>query len=493
MRPSTHKQIIIGSIGSLFAAALITGLRLWLDQSDASTTDLFLLFLGSLLVVAFAISGCFYVGLRAIRGILLPKIREEIHQELRDEVRAEMTADLSRELETKTGIVKIFPNFSSCEEEILRELQNSSENRVFLQLGRSVVSGGRDFFDRLDRAVRPGGNVRVLHASSESPYLSERVANTRGSSFALWRADLDHATKRIDALAAEINAKIEGRRHREGYVWRFFITENLAYIQPYLYPRKNSERAPVLKVARRLTGSGEANEASLFIPFSTYFDQKWDENAPRRDSLRHIINPSSTIVATAAIRYNQFAVFCIPRRYLDKFDTEIPFHGVGGKLEFNEDLFEGLNRESKEEIGIDLEVEASAKTRYLTTGADLGTIDLDDKPRPYCLYKRSRDADPNFTHKDVLWLVGYEAKPCIRKLDEILPRKEIAAVLILTSEMLLRTLHEKVTFADIDKANDGSRVVRAEHLDFDESKRAVPAGLATIVASEQRPRLARRL
>jgi hypothetical protein len=59
--------------------------------------------------------------------------------------------------------------------------------------------------------------------------------------------------------------------------------------------------------------------------------------------------------------------------------------------------------------------------------------------------------------------------------------------------MLLRTLQEKVTYKDIEKAEDGSRVILGLDVSLDMESRAVPAGLAIIIAAEQRPKFLRRL
>jgi len=171
----------------------------------------------------------------------------------------------------------------------------------------------------------------------------------------------------------------------------------------------------------------------------------------------------------------------------------LPFHGVGGKRIGTENWIDAIQREVLEEIGVKISIKDAVKTRYITTGAELESIGLSDSPRPYCIYKRTREADPNFSQLEVLWLVGFEAAIDISDLEELHPRSEVGALVCLTGDMLRKTLHEKILYTDIINSSDGSRLILGKNVTIDYNKRAVPAGLATIVASEQRPRLFKRL
>ncbi len=76
------------------------------------------------------------------------------------------------------------------------------------------------------------------------------------------------------------------RQHQEGYVWRFYIFDNYAYVQPYLYERKNDILAPVLKLAKHVSsGEQRENPKSLYKVFSKYFDNKWKEYNPSAPDL----------------------------------------------------------------------------------------------------------------------------------------------------------------------------------------------------------------
>jgi len=222
-------------------------------------------------------------------------------------------------------------------------------------------------------------------------------------------------------------------------------------------------------------------------------DHRGDECRPDTTSLTKFIPPGDATTVALAAKYHQFYVFAIPSRYIRPGNKEIPFHGIGGKRKSDEDWIVAIERESTEEIGVPIMINSSARTRFHTTGAELPPISLDDNPRPYCVYKRTREADFNFAHPDVLWLIGYEGTLKIKSLDELKPRAEVGAVICLTGDMLLRTLQEKVTYRDIEKAEDGSRIIVGSDVALEMNARAVPAGLAIIVASEQRPKFLRKL
>ena len=278
-------------------------------------------------------------------------------------------------------------------------------------------------------------------------------------------------------------------------MWRLFIFDEIAYVQPYLYSKNNSEHAPVLKLSKSVISSEkkEENPSSLYKVFSNYFDFKWDECRPDTTTLSKFIPATDATTVAVAAKYHQFYIFAIPSRYIKPGNKEIPFHGVGGKRKVDEDWVAAIGRESMEEIGVTLTINSSARTRFHTTGAELQPISLDDTPRPYCVYKRTREADPNFAHPEVRWLIGYEGTLKIKNMDELKPRAEVGALVCLTGDMLLRTLQEKVTYKDIEKAEDGSRVILGLDVSLDMESRAVPAGLAIIIAAEQRPKFLRRL
>src|SRR4029078_604174 len=118
-----------------------------------------------------------------------------------------------------------------------------------------------------------------------------------------------HATQKIENLIERKEATLKSRQHKEGYMWRLFIFEEVAYVQPYLYSKNNSDHAPVLKLSRYTLSSEkkqEENLSSLYKVFLNYFDFKWDECRPDTTSLTKLIPPGDATTVALAAKYHQF-------------------------------------------------------------------------------------------------------------------------------------------------------------------------------------------
>jgi hypothetical protein len=346
-------KLTVETLGAIISTGLFAFLRYLLGNRLDPLDEIVLLLAGG--VLSYLLFRWVFVPLvrRIIERSLKPRLREEIINEESARIAAEAKAEVRHELALMTGIVEIFPNFRHCEKEILEALTASSTARVFLQIGRTVLAGNTSFYDRLGDTVKTG-HVKLLHAVDSSPYLSERVAYQRGSRFDVWQADLDHAVKKVEALGASSQKNIDARQHKEGYVWRLFIMDNYAYVQPYLFERDNSEQAPVLKISR--LHENQENPNSLYHAFTTYFDQKWEENTPHTNRLERTIPEGATCAVAGVIRYHQFYIFAIPKRYIARPGRDLPFHGIGGKRRPGESYVETLEREAEEELGTQLEI-----------------------------------------------------------------------------------------------------------------------------------------
>jgi len=188
-------------------------------------------------------------------------------------------------------------------------------------------------------------------------------------------------------------------------------------------------------------------------------------------------------------RFEHYYIFAIPSRYIDLNCDEIPFHGVGGKFDVHEDASYGgaLMREIREETGVSANVISSVSTRSIITGMPYSFITVADNPKPYCIYKRIRSANPNFSD-EILYVIGCRAVLNVSNIDQLVPRNEVGALVVLTSELLIKSKKEELTYSEIFKSRDGSRLIVSNENDLSRiaSKRAIPTGLALIVVSEIR-------
>lgn len=380
------------------------------------------------------------------------------------------------------GVVRVFPNLPSCEQEILRELATSRTVRLFLQLGKTVLVGTPNIYEYLEKSLRAGSTVRILHAGLRNRYLSRRIALERGSSFDGWVSDIEYATKRLDNLRNRSVGVVQSRTHDEAYYWLIFLFDTTAYVQPYMHERGNTTRAPVLKLA---LDNDPANQASLYRVFDRYFERKWDESVVGIRRINDLVSPAdreskSLAVAAVAMQGDHF-IFVIPERYIQVDPPSIQFHAVGGKVNDNEAPHDALVREMLEEIDCVATIVSADRTLFMSSHSDIGELELDDRPAPSHVYKR---AHPDSHGQS--WLLGYRVGLEVHASPR--PRKEISAVLILSQQMLEASVSRRLKVREVLAASDGSKFIAAAGVDLALDAVVSPTGLASIIASTTRLR-----
>ncbi len=403
--------------------------------------------------------------------------------------------------EALIGLESVTQGITSVREELLQQIKTSSSISIFVQIGKTVFSGATEYYDAL-KEVQARARVRILHASQENPYLSDRVAAERNSNPGEWRLSLEHAEARARVLTDLLGPRFESRSHMEGFIWQLYLFDDYAYVQPYIYRRDNADSAPVLKFARyeRLSHGHRdriENETSLYHVFQRFFDLKWVENQPQDVTLGTLVRDAKSAVATI-VKWRGLHVFTIPHRYLDRERDQIAFTALGGKVDDGESWQDALRREVQEELGVTIRLRsAGSVTRHLVSGPGLSgepehlrlRADPDVNPadwiRPWAIQERlALNGNENGYGRDIRWVIAY-----LGDLDdkaELVPRREIAAVVLLTREMLRRTIGQTgVTYRDIISGRDGSRLIMQPGVVFDMDKRAVPYGFAVVLAADR--------
>jgi 8-oxo-dGTP pyrophosphatase MutT (NUDIX family) len=382
------------------------------------------------------------------------------------------------DLPSAAGLVGVFESWPQCQDEVLRELTESQSIKVFAQIGKSVLSGAAVIFNALEH-LGPDSRVQILHAGVTNPYVSESSALRRGADYREWREDIEYVRTHGDRLRARLGSRLEIREHLEGYLWRLFIFDDLAYLQPYSHRSDNAQKAPVFKFSR-LSGptGGSVDLDSLYHMFAQFFDLKWEECAASPVNLHNMIDVDQRASVVALAQDSGRRLFVIPTRLLERNGRELEFHYIGGKRGRDESWIDALQREAREEIGTELIVRSSTITRDLTTDAEFEPLHLSDNPRPYFVYKRTRENPREAPDADILWVVGYEARIPSGALIE--PCQEIAAVVSLSADLLRRCAREIITYRQIADATDGSSIVVHSGVSFDYGRIAKPAHLASL-------------
>ena len=383
------------------------------------------------------------------------------------------------------GISRIFPNLPSCEQEILDEFSHSKTIRVFLQLGKTVLVGSPKIYDCMEKSIRAGSTVKILHAGLGNRHLSKRIALERGSSYDEWVSDIEYITKRLANLRKRTNGIILSRVHDEAYYWLIFLFDQAAYVQPYLYEHGNTRRAPVFKLT---PDSRESVERSLYRVFDKYFTMKWEESIQSIGSIEDLfspVDPETQQIAVAAVaKYTGLFVFVVPKRFLHENTSVVQFHAVGGKVESGESHVDALSREMNEEIACNGSIINSQTTLLMSSHSDIGQLTLNSDPSPRYIYKRTRSS-LDLYGQSVMWLFGYEVELTTAK--EPKPCREIAAVLLLSRKLLHVSATRSLRLSEILCGDDGSKIILADSLEVATDLQLVPTGLAAILAAEVEP------
>lgn len=380
-------------------------------------------------------------------------------------------------LSNAAGLVSVFQNWGYCQDEILHELTTSTSIKVFAQIGQSILSRSALIFNALEHP-NPSSQIRILHAGIKNPYVGERAALMRGADYREWREDIEYIQRVGARLKARLGRQIEIREHDEGYLWRLFIFDDFAYMQPYVYDSDNAQQAPVFKFTRLNEPDGvQANPGSLYNTFSRYFDLRWEECASKPTSLEGMVREGERAVVVALAQDSGQRLFVIHQKLLDRQESTLEFNYIGGKRNPNESWADALQREAREEIGSELVVKSSSYTRDLTSEAEFEPLHLNDEPKPYFIYRRTRTRSTE-EKDDTLWLIGYEARVPAGAL--IAPSHEIAAIVTLSPELLRRTAREAITYDQIMNAGDGSSITVRPDVTFDYGRIAKPAHLAAL-------------
>jgi 8-oxo-dGTP pyrophosphatase MutT (NUDIX family) len=470
----TPRELATGTVAGVLASGVSSAFVLTFTKDASDGQRVTLLVGATLLLVVLAIP----IARRFITGPLVNYVRPRVE----GEIYSLAEAAIAQATKEAYGLARSYGSFGECEEEIRAQIAKSRRIDIFVQIGKTVLSGGNDFYKYLQYArVREEAQVRILHADISSAYLSERVAAERGSDLAQWRDDLRNAFNKATTLRMNSERRVQTRQHQEGFVWRLFIFDDTAFAQPYLFPSGNSDKAPVLRFDR-LGNDGSANERSLYKTFAKYFELTWDDCAPQSLSLVELVGVDTSISAAAIIRHAGRYAFVIPQRYLASPQGEMYFHFPGGKIDPGEGLEAGLRREVREETAAEVRVlSGTGMTRYVTSSSERPRLTLIDTPTPTVIYKRSRRGDPNLEDPDVHWLVGYSAEVLAGSLE---PHAEVAVILELASPDLERALEGTLTVGDVQRSAHGSRMSIRSDVKLDSAALLVPSGLAAVVASE---------
>jgi 8-oxo-dGTP pyrophosphatase MutT (NUDIX family) len=133
---------------------------------------------------------------------------------------------------------------------------------------------------------------------------------------------------------------------------------------------------------------------------------------------------------------------------------ELFYAGIGGHREEGEGWLACAHREAKEEVGTDIEIFPAPITWYVPQGGSVQQLEVIDQPRPLAFYEMIHPPDTPRAG-ELYRIVIYKAR--LRGLPKELARNEVAGVIALTAEQVIRGPERKPTLAEL--IDEGARVV----------------------------------
>jgi len=451
--------ILIGAAGSLLASAYLASVAV-----------------GVILTALLVAIGVIASVLPRVRLAVFGWMRRMMNDESLSALRQPVVADTLRTVELDTGIRTIYRNFSDARTAILDHMSQSRRVDIFVQIG-TTVGVQEPFLDALTSLpqMREDVNVRVLKAGLDSPYLSELRAMTRGKDYQVWRDDIRAGDNHLANLqeTADENQWFQYRHHREGYLWRFFIFDDHAFLQPYYRQSDNAQHAPVYELAMSTTSNGQttALDFSLARVLEAYFDQKWDEYRPTTIHWEEEARTADSIAVVAVLELGRSQRRNTPRRYvlvvasskLSNPDGPPPFYYFGfpgGQVSPDESVVAALHRELQEELGVteqDYEILSAKDTHFFTGGTYEGKSTIEGlDPKPMLLFNRTKGSS-----RQIILAFKGRLKDDVRAL----PSSEQGLSIVMTEGTMVDSLRNKITIALLQKSPP-NQVFNRKHQQF---------------------------
>lgn len=370
------------------------------------------------------------------------------------------------------GIEKIYNSYIECESDLFKSFRKTQGPvRLLLYVASQNVGIKGPILDLIEEISRQGVEVRILHASLNSPTFSkERLVNIG--------KDYDRIRNTIEYVGAELSKLQDNdlpvlrRGHDLPFIWRMYAFPEHVYVMPYFAEKDAVTTSPVIKFSN--------SDRSMYAGCIEFFEHLWSASSPRKISLSELLTKSTQTSTALLLNWNGRHVFGIPKRDVASGSSQLRFYGLGGKREAEDEslvacaLREG-NEESGGAIGAIIGSKSTKLSRYNGSIEEIEVDGNETKPVIIIEKQRFRGAQPlrGQTPDRLIYTFCYFAE--LKKKP--MPDREIAAIIIM-DDAHLKTFRRTAytTLSDLEEL--GVEIIEAADITLDRDSIMVPHGTA---------------
>ncbi|WP_438729253.1 TIR domain-containing protein [Parasphingorhabdus sp. DH2-15] len=371
------------------------------------------------------------------------------------------------------GLERIYDSFNLARDDIYSDLKSTKGPiRIFIHIASQDIGISGSFFDVLDEVAKSGNvDMRVLHASINSPLFRKERLISIGKDFRRVMHSLEYATNSLKSLEEAKNSSLRRRSHDFPFVWRLYFVFDRLYLMPYFSDKDAVRHSPVLVFGR--------SKNSLYHVFKEWFDHAWTTSSPERVSLDDVVSPATPAGAALFLKWQGKHVFGIPKRDFEANPNRLRFYGIGGKRNSGSESFEQCAiREANEELsGALASLESADSTDFVSYDGTTRRVSIyNSETVPALIMEKADHSGLGLMSVDAdnYILVAYNG--VLRQ--EPKPSRELAAVILVPDECLNR-FHDVPVLTLAEVLSLGGEISAQDGIKIEEETLLVPHGTAT--------------
>jgi hypothetical protein len=368
------------------------------------------------------------------------------------------------------GIDRIFETYEDAEPEILDDLKNSpGPIRLFLQIASQNIGVKGSLYDIVNILSSKQKEIRILHTDEHSPMFAKDRLLALGKNPETIITSIRHVYESLAKLEEKEGSSVRQRIHHLSFIWRIYAFDNRLYLMPYFSEKDATKKSPVIRFIKR--------EKSMYNTYIEWFDNQWERSAPPTIKLNSLITPATPSGTALFLKWNEFHVFGIPKRYL-LASNELKFYGIGGKKNESDGTWEDCAlREGAEETSSAIgKLVSSTHTDLFRANSIIKPITIiESEITPRLILEKRKHSGLGAMSKtdDHYYMVGYDAT----LIKKPIPSRELGAILFLKDHHL-KHIRDRIQVTLSDILEMGAEISIQDGCQVDVHKSLLPHGLA---------------